>query len=63
MDVFESYRKFCRAVTTGRFGSISPVCRYVLTILSGMILYKCDESSSTVAHIHAKSEGILTDKD
>ena len=34
-----------------RCDSISPVCRYVLTIINSKILYKSDEPSLTVAHI------------
>ena len=34
-----------------RRGSVSPVCRYGRTILSGKILYKVYESSLTVARI------------
>ena len=32
-------------------GCISPVCRYVLSIISVKILHKCDETSFTVTHI------------
>ena len=34
-----------------RCDGVSPVWRYILTILSGEILYKCDEYSSVVSHI------------
>ena len=35
----------------GRCDSVSPVCRYVLTIISVKILHKYDETSLTVTHI------------
>ena len=34
-----------------RCGRVSPVLRYVLTIISVKILHKCDETSLTVTHI------------
>ena len=34
-----------------RCGSVSPVCRNVLTIISVKILHKCDETPLTVTHI------------
>ena len=34
-----------------RCGSVFPVCRYVLTIISNEILDKCDETSLAVTHI------------
>ena len=34
-----------------RWGRVSPVCRYVLTIISVKILDKCDETSLTVIRI------------
>ena len=55
-DAFGSLRRFCRVVTcynwaSMRYGSVSPVCRYVLTIGSIKILYKCDQTSLTATHI------------
>ena len=34
-----------------RCGGVSPVCRYVLTVISVKILRKRDETSLTVTHI------------
>ena len=43
----------CNMIQLGveRCGSVSSVCRYVLTIISVTILHKCDETSLTVSHI------------
>ena len=38
-------------VCVERCVSVSPVCRYVLTIISVKILHKCDETSLTVIRI------------
>ena len=34
-----------------RCGSVSPVCSYVLAIISVKILHRCDETSLTVTRI------------
>ena len=59
LDVYGSFWKFqevlqsCNMLqlTVERHRYIYPVCRCMLTILSGKILCKCDASSSIVAHI------------
>ena len=38
-----------------RCGTVSPICRYVLTIISVNILHKCDETSLTVVRITVAS--------
>ena len=43
----------CEPALTGlkRCGSVPPVCRYVLTIISVHILHKCDETSLAATHM------------
>ena len=50
---FLEYSQSCKMLKLGvqRCGSVSPVCRYVSTMLTDKILYKCDESSFTVVCI------------
>ena len=49
LDACKSVLTFYNCVM--QCGSVSPVCRYVLTIFSGKTLCKYDESSSIVANI------------
>ena len=59
LDVYGRFWKFqevlqsCNMFQLGveRCGSVSLVCRHVLTIISVKILHKCVETSLTVTHI------------
>ena len=59
LDVYGRYWKVqevsqsCNMVQLGveRCGSVPPVCRYILSIISVKILHQCDEASLTVTRI------------
>ena len=50
---FQEFSQSCNMLQLGveRCGSVSPVCRYVLTINSVKILHKCDETPLIVPRI------------
>ena len=57
LDAFGSFSRFRIIVTcynwasSARCGSVSPVCKYVLSIISVTILHKWDETSLTITRI------------